>query len=169
MQVILTAADLAAMPTALRQDLLAYLATRRKPSTASGARQRRATAESGTFDGLAVLDRDQAISLVRQVSFGHRLKGLHDLLEALSYEKDGDAPGPAHLAHLLKLENVRRLRRYFDALRRLLKQVTRDILPIVRYSRRSETYLVHPATRASLREIFAQLARSGEGEEPPWA
>jgi hypothetical protein len=44
MQVILTATDLAAMPTALRQDLLAYLATRRKAAAPSGGRRRRAWA-----------------------------------------------------------------------------------------------------------------------------
>lgn len=168
MQVTLTASDLAAMPTALRQDLLAYLATRRKPAP-RGIARRGATGESAIFDGLAVLDRGQAIALVRNVSFGHELKGLHDLLAALSYEKDADAPGPEHLARLLKLDDPRRLRRYFDAIKRLLKQVVHDAAPITRYSRRSGTYLVHPITRASLREVFTQLARSGEGEEPPWA
>lgn len=169
MQVILSASDLAAMPTALRQDLLAYLAARRKPPAPSGAKRRRSITESGMFDRLVVLDREQAIALVRSVSFGRQLKGIHDLLEALSYEKDGDAPSPEHLARLLKFGDTRHLRRYFDAIRRLLKQVTHDIVPLMRYSRRTRTYLVHPTTRASLREVFAQLARSGEGEEPPWA
>jgi hypothetical protein len=169
MQVILTASDLAAMPATLRQELLAYIATRRKPSASSGARQRRGRGEGGMFDGLAVLDRDQAISLVRSVSFGRKLRGLHDLLEALSYERDGDAPSPERLARVLKLDDKRHLRRYFGAVRRLLKQAARDILPMMRYSRRTGTYLVHPTTRARLREVFAQLARSGNGEEPPWA
>jgi hypothetical protein len=168
MQVILTATDLAAMPTALRQDLLAYLATRRKRAAPSGAR-RRGDVESAKFDDLAVLDRGQAVALVRNVSFGRELKGLHDLLEALAYQTDGEAPGPERIARLLKLDARRHLRRYFDATKRLLKQVTSETVPLARYSRRSGTYLVHPTTRASLREVFAQLARSGEGEEPPWA
>jgi hypothetical protein len=168
MQMVLTASDLAAMPTALRQDLLAYLATRRK-SAAPSAGRRRGTGESAQFDGLAVLDRDQAMVLVRQVSFGHKLKDLHDLLEALSYEKDGDAPSRERLARLLKLDGARHLRRYFEAIRRLLKRATKDAAPLLRYSRRSGTYLVHPITRASLREVFAGLAQPGEGEEPPWA
>jgi hypothetical protein len=169
MQVILTATDLAAMPTALRQDLLAYLATRRKRTAPSGARRRRGDGESATFDGLATLNRDQAVALVRNVSFGRELKGLHDLLEALAYDADGKAPGPERLAHLLKLDDRRHLRRYFEAIKRLLKPVIHDAVPLARYSRRTGTYLVHPVTRASLREVFAQLARSGEGEEPPWA
>ena len=169
MQVTVTASDFAAMPTALRQDLLAYLASRRKPSVPGQIGPRREAGEGGTFDGLAVLDREQAIALVRNVSFGHKLKGLHDLLEALSYEKDADAPDFQRLAHLLKLDDVRRLRRYFGAIRRLLKQVTRDVAPIMRYSRRTGTYLVHPITRANLRDVFSRLAQSGEGEEPPWA
>lgn len=168
MQVILTATDLAAMPTALRQDLLAYLATR-KPAAPSGARRRRADGESATFVDLAMLDRGQAVALVRNVSFGRELKGLHDLLEALAYDTDGEAPGPERLARLLKLDDRRHLRRYFEAIKRLLKPVIHDAAPLARYSRRTGTYLVHPITRASLREVFAQLARSGEGEEPPWA
>jgi len=169
MQLILTASDLAAMPTALRQDLLAYLATRRKRPAPSAIKPRHAAAESAEFDGLAVLDRDQAIALVRSVSFGRDVKGLHDLLEAMAYEKDSDAPNPDQLARLLKIDDRRHLRRPFTAVRRMLKQVTGDIAPLLRYSRRTGTYLVHPITRASLREVFAQLAQSDEGVEPPWA
>jgi hypothetical protein len=169
MQLILTESDLAAMPSSLRQDLLEYLTTRRKVSPSGAARRRRADAESASFEGLAVLDRGQAIALVRSVSFGRPLKGLHDLLEAFSYEKDGEAPGPERLARLLKVDDPGHLRRYFDAIKRLLKQVTHDTMPLARYSRRTGTYSVHPVSRASLREVFDQLARSGEGEEPLWA
>ena len=165
MQVTLTASDLAAMPSALRQDLFTYLATRRK----GGGRRQAAVGEGPTFQGLAVLDRATAIALVRDVSFGHELKGLHDLLEAFSYENEGDAPGPERLVHLLKLNERRQLRRYFDAITRLLKRTTGATVPLAQYSRYSRTYLVHPTTRASLREVFAQLAQSGVGEEPPWA
>jgi hypothetical protein len=166
MQLTLTASDLAAMPAALRQDLLAYLATRRRASP--GGRRHRA-AEGAAYEGLAVLDHNQAIALVRDVSFGRELQGLHDLLEALSYERDGDAPDPERLTRLLKVDEARHLRRYFDAVSRLMKRVVHDAAPLMRYSRRTGTYLVHPITRASLREVFVQLARSGEGEEPLWA
>ncbi len=105
MQLILTASDLAAMPMALKQDLLAYLATRRKGSP-PGTSRRRGEAESEKLAGLAVLDSGQAIALIRNVSFGHRLKGLHDLLEALSYEKDGDAPGPDRLTRMLEVDEL---------------------------------------------------------------
>jgi hypothetical protein len=168
MQVILTASDLAAMPTALRQELLAYLATRRK-SAAPSAGTRRGAGESKIFDGLAVLDRDQAMELVRQVTFGEEFKGLHELLAALSYEKDADAPGPERLARLLKLDDARHLRRHFNAIRRLLKQSAKLTAPLLRYSRRTRSYLVQPITRANLRQVLAGLAQSGEGEEPPWA
>lgn len=167
MQVTLTESDLAAMPTALRQELLAYLERRRK-AVPRAAGRRRGPAGHATID-LAVLDRDQAIALVRNVSFGHSLQGLHDLLKALSYEQDGDAPKPEQLARLLKVEDSRHLRRYFDAIKRLLKRTMDDTAPLARYSRRTGTYLVDPLTRASLREVFIQLARSGEGEEPLWA
>ena len=167
MQLTLTEFDLAAMPSALRQDLLAYMATRRKVHP-GGATRRRADAQSARFEGFAVLDRSQAIALVRGVSFGRQLKGLHDLLEAFSYERDGEAPGPERLARLLKVDDPRHLRRYFEAIKRLLKPVMHNTVPLARYSRRCRTYVVHPTTRASLREVFAQLARSGEGEEPLW-
>ncbi len=169
MQLTLTASDLAAMPTSLREDLLAYLATRRKPSAPRGARRRRGEDGREELPGLAVLDHSQAVALVRNVSFGHELRGLHDLLEALSYEKDAEAPRPEHLVRLLKLEDARRLRRYFGAIKRLLTAATHDAAPFAQYSRRTGAYQVHPTTRASLRTVFAQLARSGEGEEPPWA
>ncbi len=169
MQVILTASDLAAMPTALRQDLLRYLAARRKSSPRRGADERPGAGESAPFEGLAVLDRDQASVLIRNVSFGRKLRGLHDLLEALAYQTDRDAPDPERLSRLLKLDDVRHLRRYFAAVRRLLKEVAKDSAPLLRYSRRTGSYLVHPVTRASLREVFTGLAQSGEGEEPPWA
>lgn len=149
MQLTLTASDLAVMPTALRQDLLAYLATRRK-SSPPGAGRRRGEVVSEKPDGLAVLDSGQAIALIRNVSFGHKLKGLHDLLEALSYEGERDAPGPDRLARLLNVDDSGHLRRYFDAIKRLLKRVTHDAAPLARYSRQSGTYLVHPITRASL-------------------
>ncbi|MFI4974946.1 MAG: hypothetical protein ACHP84_10440 [Caulobacterales bacterium] len=169
MQLTLTASDLAAMPTALRQDLLDYLTTRRRALPASVPRRPRHSAETPRFEGLAVLDRGQAIALLRSVSFGRELKGLHNLLEALAYGKELDAPEPASLLRLLKLDDRPQLRRYFAAIRRRLKSVTNDAAPLMRYSRRRAAYIVHPATRASLREVFAQLARSGEGEEPPWA
>jgi hypothetical protein len=168
MQLILTASDLAAMPTALRQDLLTYLGTRRKVMPISAGR-RRVEAESPVYAGLAILRREEAVALVRNVSFGRALKGLHDLLEAFAYKKDSDAPGHERLTRLLKLDDPRHLRRYFDTIKRLLKGVMHDGAPLTRYSRRTGAYLVHPITRASLRNVFAQLASSGEGEEPPWA
>jgi hypothetical protein len=169
MQVTLTAADFAAMPVALREDLFAYLATRLGESSPPGPGRRRREVVSDRFAGLSVLDARQAITLVRNVSFDPELRGLHDLLEALSYEGDGDAPGPDHLVRLLKVDDSRHLRRFFEGLKRLLKPLTADPAPLVRYSRGTGTYIVHPVTRASLREVFAQLARSGEGEEPLWA
>jgi hypothetical protein len=164
MQVILTASDLSAMPAALRRDLLAYLATRRKPSGESRSAEPRAN-----FEGLAVLNRDQALKVVRSITFGRKLQGLHELLEILAYEQEGEAPGPDRLARSLKLDDKRHLRRYFNAIRRLLKEVTGEAAPLLLYSPQTRTYLVHPITRASLREVFAGLAQSGEGEEPPWA
>jgi hypothetical protein len=70
---------------------------------------------------------------------------------------------------MLNVDDSRHLRPYFDAIKRLLKRVAHDAAPLARYSRQTGTYLVHPITRANLREVFAQLARSGESEEPLWA
>lgn len=169
MQLTLTASDLAAMPIALRQELLDYLATRRKTLAATAPRRPRRSAEAAGFEGLAVLNRDQVVALLRSVSFGRDLKGLHDLLEALAYDKDVDAPEPTSLVRLLKLDDRRQLSRYLAAIKRRLKSVTHDAVPLLRYSRHSAAYVVHPATRASLREVFAQMTRPSGGEEPPWA
>ena len=168
MQLILTETDFAAMPPALRADLFSYLAMPGSVAP-SGPTRRRTEAASVNFEGLAILDRDKIVALVRNVSFGHKLKGLHDLLAELSYENEADAPGPEHLRQLLKIEDPRHLRRYFEAIKRLLKQAADDTASLARYSNRTRTYIVHPLTRQSLREVFAQLASSGEGEEPLWA
>jgi hypothetical protein len=172
MQLTLTASDLAAMPTALRQELIDYLATRRKgvakaPARAQGRGSRETSA--GPYEGLAVLDRSQAIALLRAVSFGAEERGVHDLIEALAYGEEAQAPGSAHLAQTLELEDSRHLQRLLAAIRRRLRSVTRDVLPLVRYSRPSRTYIVHPRTRASLREVFAEMVRPEAGSEPPWA
>ncbi len=76
MQLILTASDLAAMPTALRQDLLAYLATRRKRRCRRAPGDGASRARAQIYAGLAVLDRGQAVALVRNVSFGRAIEGL---------------------------------------------------------------------------------------------
>jgi hypothetical protein len=169
MQLILTETDFAAMPAALREDLISYLTTLRNAAPSGIAKRERTDAVSTNRESFAILDRAQVVALVRDVSFGHQLKGLHDLLAELSYEKEADAPGPERLGRLLKIDDPRRLRRYFDAIKRLLKQVTGDTAPLARYSPHTRTYMVHPLTRQSLREVFAQLERSGEDEEPPWA
>jgi len=169
MQLILTASDLAAMPGLLRQQLLEYVATRRKAMKPSAPRRPREAAESPPSEGLAVLDRAQAVSLLRNVSFGRGAKSVHDLLEALAYDRDVNAPEPADLVRLLKLNDRRDLRRHFAAIRRLLRQMTHDAAPVTRYSRSRAAYIVHPATRASLREVFGELVRPEAGEEPPWA
>lgn len=166
MQVILTASDLAAMPTALRQELVDYIATRRKAGSSGPGRHR--AGEGAEDEDLVVLDREQAITLIRNLSFGREQKSLHDLLEVLAYEKESDAPNTEQLARSLRLDDTRRLRRYFDAIKLLQGRLGLGVAPLARYSRRSRAYLVHPITRATLREVFAQLAQSGEGEEPPW-
>jgi hypothetical protein len=165
-QIILTTTDLETMPASLRRELLLFLAG--SPSAAAGE----APAAERTLPAkqLAILDQRQAIALIRSVSFGSSVRILRELLEALAYEKDSDAPAPAQLIKVLRLKDERQLQGHLNALARLVELATHDpSARLARHSRRKGVYVVEPLTREILRKEFSRLAQTGEGEEPLWA
>lgn len=164
MRFLLTSADLDAMPPTLKRDLLAYFASG-SSGTSAGA-----SVEEPSADGLAVLSRQQVVALVRDLSFGRRLRRSRDLLEALAYDDPGSAPTPERLLVAAGAKDTRQLHRELDRLQRLIQLVTHDpAAELTRPSKEDGTFVVHPLTRAVLRDVFAQLGRSGAGEEPAWA
>ena len=153
MRFVLTSADFEMMPTGLRRDLLQYLLSP-KP---------------GAAEGITILKREQLLALIRNVSFGRRTRQLHDLVAALAYEKDSEAPTKEQLIAALGLANARQLQRNLAELSRLVKRVTGDrTAELARYSKATGSYVVLPVAREILRNLLNQLARSGEGEEPLW-
>lgn len=170
MQLTLTASDLAAMPAALRQALLDYVAARREGRPATQPRRLRPRSAGVSTKDLVTLNPREAGVLVRSVSFGRKARALHELLEALAYDKDADAPAPDALLARLNLDDRGELQRLFTAIKRLMGRASAQRAPLARYSRARRAYIVHPSTRANLREVFAGLAlRLAASEEPPWA
>ena len=166
MRLTLTNADLLRMPSALRRDLLLFLASRQPGRVEAVARE---AVGAEALSGLVVLDRQQALALVRNVSFGRRAKVLRRLLEALAYDKESDAPTSEQLEAMLGVKDMRTLHRHLAAVARLVELVTHDpAARLVQYSQAERRYVAHPTTRDVLREVFARLARSGKGEEPLW-
>jgi len=169
MQLVLTASDLAAMPPMLRHELIDFMATRREARSRPSARQRRSGYAARAVESLAALDLGQATTLVRSVSFGRGAQTLHDLLRALAYANDADAPRLEELLRLLSLDDRRELGRRLAAISRRATAATHRSAPIARYLPSRAAYVVHPTTRASLRDVFADLKRPKVSEEPPWA
>jgi hypothetical protein len=155
MQIVLTDSDLAAMPAALRQELLARLL----PGGTAEAAQVVARDEQGR----AVLDEAQAFALVRHVSFGRRHRPLHDLLRVLA--KEGAAAAPLRQ---LGIVEERQLQRRLQILDRLAQLLTRDRKVRLVAAVVGHGFSVHPQTRLVLRDVFDRLDRSGTQEEALW-
>jgi hypothetical protein len=119
-------------------------------------------------DGLTVLDRRQAIALVRNVSFGRRNRPVHDLLEALSAAGTEGIAGES-LRTRLRLKDARQVRRLIDWATQLVQLVTHDERArLAQHSSDADVYSLHPITRENLHAIFARLGRSARGEAPLW-
>lgn len=160
MQITLTDGDLKRMPAWLRRDFLLFLALADRTSRG---------VEPEPAEQLAILDRAQALALIRNVSFGGGERVSHDLLRALAYEKDDEAPTVNQLISQLDLKNEQQLRDVLNGLTRLVRLVTHD--PAAQFARLSgpdRGFVVHPISRDILRNAFAILGRSGEQEEPLW-
>lgn len=155
MQIVLTQTDLDAMPTALREQLFLYLSGL-APAAGHHALE---TAE---------LTRDQAVALLREISF-HRAGGrLRTLLERLAYTEASRPPSRERLAKALEADGEH-LGRYMGFLNRITAKVTgRPGARLYEHHRDTDSYTVPEATREILRDLLATMKASWEREEPPW-
>lgn len=155
MQLVLTQADLAAMPAGLREQLFLYLT---------------GTPQAGDRDKArgVHLTREQAIALLREVSFHRAGARLRALLERLAY---GDAAKPPARQRMIEAleEDAPHLGRFLAALNRMTAKVTgQPGIKLCEYHKTTDTYSTDAATRALLRELFTTMKASGKQEEPLW-
>jgi hypothetical protein len=163
MRLVLTTADLDRMPRSLRRNLMSWLALR-QTEAGSAAEMAGAAAESDA----AALGWEQAVALVRNVSFGRRNRPVHDLLEALSAAGTEGISGES-LRTRLRLKDARQVRRLIDWATQLVQLVTHDERArLAQHSSDADVYSLHPITRENLHAIFARLGRSARGEAPLW-
>ena len=153
MELVLTQADFDAMPTKLRHELFVWLS--------------RGEAYDQAGEGLP-LNREQAIALLREVSFhpaGARLKAL---IDRLAYADTARPPSKRRLIEALN-EDGGRLGRYVATLNRLTSKVTgRPKARLCEYHKLTDGWSTHAATRAILRELLSTMKASGAREEPLW-
>ena len=155
MELVLSQADLDGLPAALREQLFRHLA---------GAHVRR---EGGTEAG-APLDREQAIALLREISFHRAGEHLRALLARLAYGEAARPPTRARLLEALEADG-RRLAHDLASLDRLVAKVTgRPGARLSDYDKATDSYAVHAATREALRDVLATMKASGRQEEPLW-
>jgi len=155
MELILTQADLDAMPADLRQQLFVHLGGVRE---AGGLDQGRS----------ALLSREQAIGLLREVSFHRAGTRLRALLDRLAYGGRVKAPSRRRMVEALGGEGAH-LRRYLATLNRMTAKVTgRPDARLWEYDRASDTYTADAATRKILRGVLVTMKEAGKQEEPLW-
>ncbi len=155
MELVLTQADLEAMPDALRHQLFLYLGGAVRPGEIAGA-------------GSISLARKEGVALLRQVSFHPSGARLRVLLERMA---NSDPARPLEKKRLLELlkEDAVHLGRYMAALNRMAAKVTRRPgAKLCRYDKPTDTYTVHAATRDTLRDLLTTMKASGVREEPLW-
>ncbi len=155
MELILTQADFDAMPMELRQQLFSYLAG----NWPVGERHPAET---------AVLTREQAIALLREVSFHRAGAQLRVLLERLVHADAARPPTRARLAEVLEDEGAH-LGRYLGSLNRLTAKITaRPGARLYEHHKEADTYVLPERTREILRGLLATMKVSSKGEEPLW-
>ena len=155
MELLLTQADLDAMPDELREQLFSYLAG----TWAAGEHH---------VPEVVALSREQATALLREVSFHRAGARLHLLLERLAYSDAARPPARERLIEALDDEGEH-LGRHLGALNRMTAKVTgRPGARLWEHHKEADTYTVPAATREQLRELLSTMKASGKREEPLW-
>ena len=155
MELVLTQADIDGMPSSLREQLFGYLGG----SWPSGEHH---LAEA------VPLDREQAIALLREVSFHRAGARLRLLVDRLAYADAARAPSRDRLVEVLE-DDGEHLGRYLGALNRIMARVTKhSSARLCEHQKETDTYTVPAASRKILRELLTTMKTSGRGEEPLW-
>jgi hypothetical protein len=155
MELVLTQADLDAMPAGLREHLFSFLGGAWPPADDHSTEP-------------AVLNREQATALLREISFHGAGARLHALLHRLAYADAARPPSRERLTEALEDEGGH-LGRYLGSLNRMTAKVTgHPGARLCAHQKDADTYTVAPATRELLRELLATIKASGKHEEPLW-
>lgn len=155
MELVLTQADLDAMPIGLREQLFSYLG-------GIGPVAEHHPAEAEPLTG------EQATALLREVSFHHAGARLLVLLDRLAYADGARPPSRAQLIEALEDEGEH-LGRYLGSLNRMTAKVTgRPGARLCEHQKEAGTYTVPVATRKLLRTLLTMMKTSGKGEAPLW-
>ena len=156
MELVLTDDDLERMPAELRHQLFLYL------GGTLGS-------DEGDKAAGALLTRQQAIAVLREVSFHRDGDCLGTLLHRLAYNDTAKPPSRKRLIAVLG-DNGARLGRYVATLNRMGTKATgHKGIKLCQYHPENDTYTAHAATRRILRDLLAVTKASGKNEEPPWS
>ena len=165
MQIVLFESDIEAMPQKLRDALLDFLLQRNALPLLTKIRPQ----EAALAEGLVVLQRSQAIELVREVSFRPEGNALLAILRAFSRGKRVLGPSYNALGKSIGAGNKRLLDRHLDTLNQIAQKAAGTKAGrLWRHSASDRAYRVHPETRQVLSDVLDQLSRAGEHEEPLW-
>jgi hypothetical protein len=155
MELVLTQADLDVMPAELRLQLFTYLGRTRGPG------------ELDHGEG-ELLSREQAIGLLREVSFHRAGARLRVLLERLVHDATAKPPSRKRMIEALE-EDGAQLGRYLATLNRITAKVTgRPDARLCEYQKAADAYRMHAETREILRDLLVTMKASGKQEEPLW-
>lgn len=155
MELTLMQADIDAMPRGLREQLFSFLGG----NWPAGEHHLAETVS---------LTREQAITLLREVSFHHAGAHLRLLVERLAYADAARPPSRERLVEILENEGEH-LGRYLGALNRITgKIIGRPGARLFEHHKEADTYTLPAATRDVLRELLSAMKMSGKGEEPLW-
>jgi len=164
-QIVLFDSDIRAMPRKLREALLDFLLR----GNAAIAPARMSPQEARLVEGLAELERPQAIELIRDVSFRPEGNQLLAVLKAFGRGKNVLGPGYDELPKAVGARNKRQFNRHLDTLNQIAQKVVgAEAGRLWRHSPDERAYRIHPKTRQILREVLEQLSHAGEHEEPLW-
>ena len=143
------------MPSGLREQLFGFLAG----SWPTGEHHLAETVS---------LTREQAIALLREISFHHAGARLRLLLARLAYADAARPPTRQRLVEILESEGEH-LGRYLGALNRTTaKIVGRPGARLFEHHKEVDTYSVPAVSREVLRELLTTMKVPGTGEEPLW-
>ena len=177
MQIIITERDLQNMPKELYAALLDYLSQGGRPTRKRKPR----TQEVGAFvyaplvgaqgtagEEVLVLNRSQALGLVREVSFGRNRKALRTILQKIAHPDSTRPPTVQRIAKALRID-VDRVRAHLNGITRTVRRLTDNkTARLFRFKGSEGVCDLHPDTRHALREVLAALERAGEREEALW-
>ena len=154
MELVLTQADLDAMPAELRQQLFVHLGWREPGKRDEGE--------------VVPLNREQATALLREVSFHRAGARLRLLLDQLARGDATKLPSKKRMVEALE-EDGAHLGRYLAMLNRITAKVAgQPHARLCEYRKPIDAYVANAATREILQDLLVTMKASGKQEGPLW-